>query len=340
MRVTNKMLSENFLYDMNNNLQNMRTLQQQLTSGKQIRKPSDDPFKVARSMQLSADIDANTQYNNNIKDTINWLDTTDTSLSQLGDTFQRVRELLISAGNAAYGPSERAAIKDEINQRIGQVSQILNTNFDGKYIFAGTNGTNKPMDTITDANKNTQLVYSKAGGGQLQISIPPSSADSDYNIYNMIGGKLTTEISQGVCVQYNVSANSILQFTAEDGKSYDLRELMTQIVNHLDGKNDDGTAADATATSKLSNQDLTGITDVIDNILSIRSDVGSKQNAMESAQSKNEDENYSMTTILSQTEDIDITQKTMEYANMQTVYTASLQTSAKIIQPSLMDYLR
>ena len=42
---------------------------------------------------------------------------------------------------------QRKAIKDEINQKVGEISQILNTSFDGKYIFGGTSGTNKPMET-------------------------------------------------------------------------------------------------------------------------------------------------------------------------------------------------
>lgn len=61
---------------------------------------------------------------------------------------------------------------------------------------------------------------------------------------------------------------------------------------------------------------------------------------MESAKDRNEEENFNMTEILSNTEDIDITEKTMQYATMQTVYMASLQTSAKVLQPTLMDYLR
>jgi len=47
-----------------------------------------------------------------------------------------------------------------------------------------------------------------------------------------------------------------------------------------------------------------------------------------------------MTEILSANEDIDLVEKTMEYATMQTIYMASLQTSAKVLQPSLIDYLR
>lgn len=107
MRITNRMLSTNFLGDMRRNLNNMQKLQSQLSSGKEIRKPSDNPFKVARSMQLNTDIQANKQYNENIKDTLNWLDATDTALDQVTNVFQRVRELMVSAGNAAYGSDEK-----------------------------------------------------------------------------------------------------------------------------------------------------------------------------------------------------------------------------------------
>jgi flagellar hook-associated protein 3 FlgL len=336
MRVTNKMLAHSFLRDMNNNLKNMQTLQQQMTSGKEIRRPSDDPFKVARAMQLHTDINANKQYNTNISDTINWLDTTDTALDQAGNVLQRVRELLVSAGNAGYGDSERKAIKDEINQKIGEFAQIMNTNFDGKYVFGGTRATTKPLDTINnDSTGNMDLVYYKRGGGVLD----PSNAD-DAKEVNMISQKLTVAISQGVSMDYSVAATDIIDFTSESGKSRNLMDIFNSITTHL-GK---GTTSSDQPTddpiSKLTGEDLTAITDVINNLLKIRSEVGAKQNRMESAKEKNIEANFNMTEILSKTEDIDITEKTMQYATMQTVYIASLQTSAKVLQPSLLDYLR
>lgn len=337
MRVTNKMLSNNFLRDMNVNIQNLGKLQQQMASGKEISRPSDDPFKVSRAMQLHNDIDTNKQYNGNIKDTINWLDTTDTSLGQAGDVLQRVRELLVSAGNAAYGPNEKKAVKDEINQKVGQLSQIMNTNFDGRYLFGGTRGTTKPVDTVINATtNNTDLVYYQKGGGVLDPLVNTTE-------FNQMGAKINVEISQGVTLDYNVNANDMLQFT-ESGINYDLRGIFTKITNHLDGKTDTGgipvIGTDPDPIVQLATTDLQAITDAINNTLRLRSEVGAKQNRMDSAKTKNEDESFNMTDILSHIEDIDITQKTMEYYTMQTVYMASLQTSAKIIQPSLLDYLR
>jgi flagellar hook-associated protein 3 FlgL len=411
MRVTNKMLSNNFLRDMNVNIKNLSKLQQQMASGKEISRPSDDPFKISRSMQLHSDIDANKMYNDNIKDTINWLDTTDTSLGQAGDVLQRVRELLVSAGNATYDSNQKKAIKDEINQKVGQIAQIMNTNFDGRYLFGGTRGTTKPMESVINAStNNTDLVYHNKAGGVLEtdpkailtatlktqmsaagasaaevvavtsavagaIDIDATTADvgavpittpgvqtlvnsivstANINIikntaaaavieYNQMGSKINVEISQGVTIDYNVNANDMLQFT-ESGINYDLRAIFTKITNHLDGKTDTGsvpiTGTDPNPTSQIITTDLQAITDAISNTLKLRSEVGAKQNRMDGAKTKNEDESFNMTDILSHIEDIDITQKTMEYYTMQTVYMASLQTSAKIIQPSLLDYLR
>ncbi|MDP4145955.1 MAG: flagellar hook-associated protein FlgL [Bacillota bacterium] len=338
MRVTNKMLSNSFLADMRTNLQNMQTVQQQMSSGKEIRRPSDDPFKVSRAMEINSEIDANKQYNENISDTINWLDTTDTAMSQAGNVLQRVRELLVSAGNAAYGSNERQSIKDEINQDIGQFAQILNTNFDGKYIFGGTRATTKPVDAIKDPTTgNSQLVYLKRDGTTVVPTNPMPPSDTEVN---MISAKVSVEISQGVKMNYNVSASDVMYYTpSASGDTSSISQLFNNIVNHLDGKDSSG-AVDPSASSKLTNDDLRGITDAINNLLKVRSEVGAKQNRMDSAKDKNTDETTNLTSILSKTEDIDITEKTMEYANMQTVYMASLQTSAKVIQPSLLDYLR
>ena len=328
MRVTNKMLSNNFLRDMRNNLSNMNTIQGQMTSGKQIRRPSDDPFKASRIMQMHSDIDANKQYNNNIKDSINWLDTTDTALGQVGDVVGRIEELLVSAGNGAYSANERTAIKDEINQKIGEVSQILNTSFDGKYIFGGTRGTTKPVDVETkDAlgnPKNTELIYN------ILPQVNPGDPTQAEQL-NMLKDKRLVEVSQGVTMEYNINASQVINYGT--GASENLMELFKNITTHLDSTN-------PTDIQALTTTDLAGIKAAMTNVLKVRSEVGSKQNRMESAQSRNVDENFNMTEILSRTEDIDITEKAMEYATMQTIYVASLQTSAKVLQPSLLDYLR
>lgn len=329
MRITNKMMTNRYLMNSNRNLSNLQTINNQLTAGKEINRPSDNPYKVARSMQLTTDINTNKQYNENIKDTINWLDSTDEALSQITNVVQRVRTLMVSAGNAAYGSDERVAIADEVNERIAELSQILNTNFDGKYIFGGAKTASTPTDVVKDANGNNKIVFVDKKGTELKTD---GTDDYSNNILNMIGSKLTSEVSQGVNMEYNVNAMDILSFNSSDGTTVNLSDLLSEIVFNLN-------SADETDSEKLVNENLENIDKVVQNLLKIRAEVGAKQNRMESAKDKNEDENYNMTDILSKTEDIDFTEKIIEYSTAQTIYQAALQVSAQILPNTLLDYL-
>lgn len=313
MRITNGMLSTSFLGDMNRNLNQMQTIQKQLTSGKEFSRPSDNPFKVARSMQMYSEIYANKQYNANIKDTINWMDTTDSALTQGTNTLQRVRELMVSAGNAAYGSGELTAIRDEINEKVAEFGQILNTSFDGKYIFGGTDGTTKPMDVKPGADSFNKL--------ELTNKLDTTN----------VSKKLSVEISPGVAVEYNVNVTEVLNYDKATTEENDLGALFNKILTNLTPTGD---------KSQVTGDNLKEMDKAIDNLLQMSSKVGTIQNRMESAKSLNEEQNFNMTEILSANEDIDLVEKTMEYATMQTIYMASLQTSAKVLQPSLIDYLR
>lgn len=323
MRVTNSMLSKSFLRDLNRNQNNLKKINNQLSSGKEISRPSDNPYKAARSMQLSSDIKAAIQYNENIKDTTNWLDTTDTALQQLEKSFQRIRELMVSGGNAAYGSDEKKAIKDEINEKVNEIAQILNTNFDGKYIFGGTKVNSKPVAVQADGTTgNNKLYYSSSDG---TIIADPSTS----NEMEMLASGLIVEISQGVTMKYNVSSTEILEF-GEGANKVNVMNLLTDITNSLDSED----------SSEVTGNLLSQMDSTISNLLKIMSEVGAKQNRMEAAATQNEDQILNLKDVLSKTEDIDFAEKTIEASVAQTVYMASLQVSARIIQPTLLDFLR
>lgn len=200
------------------------------------------------------------------------------------------------------------------------MSQTLNTNFDGKYVFSGTRVTGKPTGIQKDGTtKNNSIDYINKDG-----SMPLDPAGDEYKQMN---GKLKAEISEGVVMEYNVTATEVLQ------GDVDLRKLLENIVNHLDSD-------DPKEINKLYGEDLGNIDKALDNVLRIRAEVGAKQNRMEAAKEMNKETNFNMTEILSNIEDVNYAEKHMEFAVLQAVYISSLQTSAKILQPTLMDYLR
>lgn len=340
-RITNSMMTSKFLSNMKRNLNNRSTLQNQLASGKEILRTSQNPFAATRNKQLANQISDNEQYNANIKDTSNWLDTTDTALAQAGNVMARIKELMVKAGNGAYSEDEIATIKNEVVEKSKELAQIMNTTFDGAYIFGGTKGTSKPV--TVDSNGN--LAYAdKNGNGFGNPAIPDVSTGNDKtNAESQLSTSLKTEISQGVVVEYNKTATDIFEFTDTKLGDINVMNEISTLINNL-GKMSDKTGATTDAEKEaalnyVNGEGLSKMDSIVQNLLANRAQVGTMQNRMESAMETNEDQNYNMTDILSSSEDIDFTEKTMEYAVMQTVYTASLQTSSKVLMNTIMDYI-
>ena len=253
---------------------------------------------------------------------------------------------MVSAGNASYGSDEKNALKEEINEKINEIAQVLNTNYDGKYIFGGTKSLSKPVGVEKDSNGNNILVFKDDNGnsfneeGKAYIKNADGTITRDANgnlaveanpkpeyekLLNQMNANLSVEVSNGVNMNYNVGTPSIL--TLKNGNN--VMKLLNDVVNNLD-------KVDSSDVIKgnLEEMDL-----FVSNVSSIRGEVGAKQNRMDSAKTQNEEQNLTMKDVLSKTEDIDIAEKTIDLATLQAIYQASLQVSASIIQRSLVDYI-
>lgn len=297
MRITNKVLTKNFLGNLRVNLQEMQKYQNQLSSGHEIQKPSDDPFRVARTMELKASIAANERYRKNIDEGIGWLNTIDTALGQIGDALQTVREKTIAGGNGAYSETEKYAIAKHIEQLKDQIMQIANTSYDGRYVFGGD-----------------------------KTNTPPFIKDGDNIIYQGSDNGLIKELSFGVTMDVAVKGSDFANVSDlnEEGGIF---KVMTDIIKKLNNNENPS--------------DLIGELDNhFNKLLRTRAEVGAKQQRLEDMAQKNEQETFNMTELLAKTYDIDVAKKLMEYKVMESVYQASLQTGAKILQPSLLDFLR
>jgi flagellar hook-associated protein 3 FlgL len=356
MRVTSEMLSSNFLYDLNNSLNNMSTDQNQMATGTKISEPSDDPLGTSKVMNINTQIAQNTQYSTNITDATNNLDVTDSTLGEVTSVLQRINELLVSTGDASYGSAQLTSVNDEINQEVGQASQLLNTNYGGKYIFAGTSDDTKPTGTSTDASGNTTLNYVGSDGTtaitQSLVPTPPATTLTSSQVLQNseianINSPLSTEISQGVTLSYNVTAGDVMNFTSSaptgTGTS-NLMDLLSKITSDLSAASTTSTTTDATtaaATSRanLVGADLTNIQDAIENVSNVTTKLGAMEDRMSSATTENQSQNTDLTQALSSVDDIDYADASMNFSQAQTVYQAALQTSAKVLQNSLLDYL-
>lgn len=159
MRVTNNMLTNNLLWNVNKNLNSMNVYQKQLASGKRIHTPSDDPIGVTKVIKYKSDISQNEQYKSNTRDAIAWMELTENSLMDTKDILQRIRELNVQGTNGALSQEETSKIGIEIDQLRKELIKVGNASVAGKYIFSGF-ATDKPLFN-PDGSYNVNFTSSK-----------------------------------------------------------------------------------------------------------------------------------------------------------------------------------
>lgn len=310
MRITTSVINNSFMRNLSKNLGRVQKYHEQLTSGKRVTRPSDDPILVGKIMNMDSNIRLNEQYKSGIRDTLGWVRTQDKALDGMGAGLNRIRDLMIYGATDSLSDTDREAIKVQIEEEVGHLVDTLNTNYDGRYIFAGQQTTEKPFSL--DKEKS-MISYRDLDG-------------ADQNIRR--------EIAVGVDIELKTNGAELIN--ADGAQTKDLGELLDKIVNALDSSN----VYDDNSIENLGREYLEDIDKHIDNILRVRTEIGAIDNRLEAAEDRNVEENLNLKSSLSQKEDVDLAEKYMEFMTQAAVYQASLSVGAKIMQPSLLDYIR
>ncbi|VDH00960.1 Hook-filament junction protein [Lysinibacillus sphaericus] len=301
MRVTQSMLSNNMLRNLTTSYGKMGKLNDQLTTGKKVNKPSDDPVVAMRGLSYRMQVDKVAQYQRNIGEVNNWLDSTDDALDKVGQALHRTKELVTNAANTgAMTEEDRKKIKSELEQLRQQIQDTANTKVGDKYIFSGTK-TNTPLYDKTTGYPalSTDPVVPPA------VAIPETAFEADVNIDVFDGVKL------------NVNSTSAQMFKEIDDlfKSFDDPDVdFGASIGKVDG--------------------------MMDDLLTERADVGARQNRAELMDDRLETQEGISKKQMSLNEDIDYEKVITEMISQESVHRAALSVGARIIQPSLVDFLR
>jgi len=138
MRITNKMMTNNALYNINNNKNLLSNLEQQYSSGKKITKPSDDPIVAVRALKFRTNLaELNQYYEKNIPDALAWMDVTESALNTVNGIITSMNTYCNQGANDYPTAEDRNAIATNLEQLKGQLYQEGNTNYAGRYVFSG-----------------------------------------------------------------------------------------------------------------------------------------------------------------------------------------------------------
>lgn len=314
-RITQRSIQESTLANLQRNLQGMATIQEQLSSQKKINRPSDDPTGTVSALTLRADLRSTEQHRRNADDGNAWLTTTGSTLQTVTTQLNRVRMLTVQALNTgATGSEGGTAVAVEVEGIRDSVLGLANTQYLGRSVFAGTAASSafeKVTDPVTSA-----VTYPWQGhvvGG------------TSVAVERTVASDATVRVDTDGRAVFGPSADGTTEsvFTLLDTISSLARTAGTVPGDH------------AKLSEALGRLDARMAT-----VRATQADVGARQNRVEFAQAQADDRKVSLNTSLSEVESIDLPATIVQLQSQQVAYQAALGATAKVLQPSLMDFLR
>lgn len=321
LRVTQTMMNTQLLRNVSNNLGRMNTLQNQLSTGMRINKPSDDPVGITFALRYRSELDSNDQYTENVDSALSMLQYTDTTIGQAGDIMQRVRELLVQGANGTLEETGLGAIKLEISQLYNQMIEIGNSQFNGKQVFNGELTGDKPYPAM------------ELGDTIDLASIPPKL--KAYHV-SSDSGAIKYELSAGMSLSINTIGNDVFGNSVSPTASQADLESSDNVFLLLQRAHDMLGSGEQLGVSALIGQ----IDNRMNTMLTKRAEVGARMNRIQLIENRLNDINLNLQTVKSKTEDADMAEVITNMKMEENVYQASLSVGAQLIRPSLVDFLR
>lgn len=189
MRITNKMMTNNMMSNINRNKLNMTTLEQQYSTGKKIQRPSEDPIIAVRALKLRTNLSELEQYyGKNIPDAKSWLDVTESALTTVNGILSSMNTYCVQGSTDTLTANDRSAIVENLAQLKQQIYQEGNTNYAGRYVFTGfktdsslifTEDTPNLSYDITEnfTGQQIQIINKTIGGYDLSDFVPTENFD-------------------------------------------------------------------------------------------------------------------------------------------------------------------
>lgn len=360
MRIADKMQFNQVQKNIGKNRTEMSELQNQAATQKRINKPSDDPLATTRVLASRTEEKTNTQFTKNINQAKSFLEFTDQALSELTELLVRAKELAISQSNdASAGSESRKMTAKEVEQIYNQSIQVANRKIGDRYIFSGFKTQTKPFDIGGEYSGDDGDLKMQTQKDQfLAVNLPGSKIfmgkglDTEGVIrpgqitpqsINDLDEVLQKENESNLKFEEDQESKILLRGPASNGNSNKMGDIdpsnqqgginIFQVIKGLE--------------ISLKTNDKVGIQsalDLIDQSISQvvlgRSEVGARVMAINGSMDSLQKAIVDNKIVASQLEDADVFKLVSDINKADTALKATLDTSGKMIQPSLLDFLR
>jgi flagellar hook-associated protein 3 FlgL len=198
-RVTDKMRFDILNSSISSTQSQYSVLMEKMATLKQVNKPSDDPLGMGKILDYRSAIAQISNYKEKIESAQSWINTTETSLSNVNDILMSVKETAVAQASATSTASTRQIAADSLQPLIDQILSLANTKFGNRYLFSGTKTDTEPftstssatrIDTVVSASGNTFNGAVTSGGTYT------GSTNKTYAVKIITGGALATATYQ------------------------------------------------------------------------------------------------------------------------------------------------
>lgn len=290
MRVTDGMIANNVMYNINQSYSRLDKLFEQAQTQKKISRPSDDPVVAMKGMFYRTNVTEIEQFKRNFSEARNWVETTDSAIGEASKAMERIRELTVQVSNDTYDESQLKAVAEEVAQLKDHIKTIANSKVGDKYIFNGT-------DTLTAPINGDTIEF--------------NSDDVEF------------ELAKGIKVPVNMQGEAV--FGTGDSSVFTVLDRLETAL-------------------KSGDTDLNGFLDDLDassdKMLSGRAELGARTNRLDFMEDRIDNQEVIAKRIMSDNEDVEFEKVIMDFKAQEAVHRAAMSIGARIIQPTLMDFLR
>jgi flagellar hook-associated protein 3 FlgL len=295
-------------------------LQQQISTGKRIANPSDDPVGSAQALEISYAQGLNAKFADTRKTAELKLNTMESSLTSVTSLLVSAQSALVAAGNGAYSDKERGFIASELQGSLEMLIGLANTkDASGNYLYAGHQTGTLPFD----------------GSKNISAAIPPAvtATVSSYN-YQGDNNQQLLQVDSQRQMAVNISGESTFQ-----GGGYDVFATLNNVITLL---NTPIATTNTLSPTQYSTELATAIGNMqgsVDNVLNVRASIGAKLNEIDGLNLSGSDRDLQYSKSLSDIQDLDYASALSDLAKQQTIMEAAQKSYVTVTGLSLFKYI-
>ncbi len=318
MRLTNNMLSENYLKNLNSTLEQLNNSNTRLAAKRKYMRFAEDPSSALKAMKIRKELSRIEVYNKNLTDIQGVLDQYETSISNINDILKEAVAQVMQGATGTSGSSVNKTVADTLRTYQDSILSAANAKYADDYIFGGEE-VGEPPFTVNDSGK---LLYKN-------VNVDTGTFAQEYR-YIDIGLGLKESNTSKTAFNIAISGVELLGSGVDgNGISNNIYNLLGQIANKLESGD---TSNLELYTAKLNKK----AEDVRLQYVSI----GEKSNFVSYMKDRLEAEKINASKKQNDLEILDTAEGIIEFSELEFAYNACLSMGTKLLQPSLLDYLR